>query len=217
MSAFAKPLRLGDTAPDFSQETTIGPINFHEWIGDSWCILFSHPKAYTPVCTTELGYMASLQGEFAQRNTKIIAISCDPVEDNLGWSKDIKEVSGNDVNYPIICDGDRRVATIYNMLMADEADLAMPATVRSVFIVGPDKKIKLTITYPPSTGRNFDEVIRVLDSLQLTADRKLATPVNWKQGEKCVVLPSVSDADATAMFGSFDKVKPYLRFTDAPK
>ena len=147
---------------------------------------------------------------------QILAISCDPVEDNLGWSKDIKEVSGNEVNYPIICDGDRSVATTYNMLMDDEGDVTMPATVRSVFIISPDKKIKLTLTYPPSTGRNFDEVIRVLDSLQLTANRKLATPVNWKQGEQCVILPTVSNDTATEMFGSFTTVKPYLRMVDAP-
>lgn len=214
MAAFTRPLRLGDIAPDFTQETTVGSINFHEWIGNDWCILFSHPKAYTPVCTTELGCMASLQGEFAKRNTKIIAISCDPVQDNLGWSKDIKEVSGNDIGYPIICDSDRRVATAYNMLMEYGADLA---TVRSVFIIGPDKKIKLMIVYPPSTGRNFNEIVRVLDSLQLTANHKLATPVNWKPGEKCVVLPTVSDSDATQAFGTFEKVKPYLRYTDAPK
>ncbi|CAM9122586.1 unnamed protein product, partial [Ectocarpus fasciculatus] len=209
-------LRIGDTVPNFTQDTTEGKLNFHEFIEGSWSILFSHPKAFTPVCTTELGFMAGMAGEFQKRDTKIIAISCDPVEDNKNWSKDIKDVTGNAVNYPIICDADRHVAVQFNMLMEDETD-GMPATVRSVFIVGPDKKIKLTLTYPPSTGRNFNEIVRALDSLQLTHNEKLATPVNWKVGEKCVVLPTVSNEDATAKYGTFDAVKPYLRYVDFKK
>eukprot|EP00602_Paraphysomonas_sp_CaronLab_P004662 CAMPEP_0185018632 /NCGR_PEP_ID=MMETSP1103-20130426/1290_1 /TAXON_ID=36769 /ORGANISM="Paraphysomonas bandaiensis, Strain Caron Lab Isolate" /LENGTH=197 /DNA_ID=CAMNT_0027548503 /DNA_START=225 /DNA_END=818 /DNA_ORIENTATION=- len=195
----------------------MGTINFHEWIGDSWCILFSHPRAFTPVCTTELGYMAKIKSEFDKRGVKIAAVSVDSVEDDLKWSEDIKDVKGHEVNYPIIADMDRTVCEKYGMLMSeDDISGAPPATVRSVFVIGPDKKIKLTITYPPSTGRNFDEVLRVVDSLQLTHNRKLATPVNWNQGEKCVILPTVNDDDAKKMFGSFDAVKPYLRMVDPP-
>ncbi|CAM9569206.1 unnamed protein product [Ectocarpus fasciculatus] len=210
------PLRLGDTVPNFTQNTTDGPIDFHEWIEGSWVVLCSHPKAYTPVCTTELGFMAGIAGDFEQRNTKIIAISCDSVEDNNGWKSDIAEVTGHEVKYPIISDADRHVSILYNMLMEDEHEVGMPATVRSVFIIGPDKKLKLTLTYPPSTGRNFAEIIRVLDSLQLTMNKKLATPVNWEPGQKCVVLPSVSNEDANAQYGSFEAPKPYIRFVNAP-
>lgn len=210
------PLRLGDTAPDFTQDTTNGVINFHEWAEGSWVVMCSHPKAYTPVCTTELGFMAGIAGDFESRGAKLIAISCDSVADNNGWKGDISDVTGHTVNYPIICDRDRHVSIAYNMLMEDEHEVGMPATVRSVFIIGPDKKIKLTLTYPPSTGRNFIEIIRVLDSLQLTMNKKLATPVNWEAGEKCVVLPTVSNDDATAMFGAFVAPKPYIRFVEAP-
>lgn len=210
MSSFARSLRLGDTAPDFTANSTMGTINFHEWLGDSWAILCSHPKAFTPVCTTELGHLASIKSEFDRRGVKVAAISCDPVEDDLAWSEDIKEVGGTAVNYPIIADGDRSVATTYGMLM-DGEEVGMPVTVRSVFVIGPDRKIKLTITYPPSTGRNFHEILRVIDSLQLTHNKKLATPVNWVEGQKCVILPTVSNDAATEMFGSFETVKPYLR------
>ena len=210
-------LRLGDTVPDFTQDSTDGPIHFHDWIEGSWAIMCSHPKAYTPVCTTELGSLAGMSEQFERRGVKLCAISCDNVADNNGWKNDIAEVTGHTVNYPIICDADRHVCIAYNMLMEDEHEVGMPATVRSVFIIGPDKKLKLTLTYPPSTGRNFHEIIRVLDSLQLTMNQKLATPVNWEAGQKCVVLPSVSNEDAVAKFGSFEAPKPYIRFVDAPK
>jgi len=206
----ARPLRLGDEAPNFQAETTQGPMDFHKWLDGSWAIICSHPKAFTPVCTTELGHLASLMPEFDARGVKVCAVSCDAVADDLVWSEDIKEVSGSTVTYPIIADGNRNVATTYGMLMAGE-DMAMPATVRSVFVIGADKKIKLTITYPPSTGRNFAEILRVIDSLQLTANEQLATPVNWQVGEKCVISPTVSNEDATKKYGSFETIKPYLR------
>mmetsp|Transcript_25405 Transcript_25405/g.37456 ORF Transcript_25405/g.37456 Transcript_25405/m.37456 type:complete len:221 (+) Transcript_25405:72-734(+) len=214
MATFARGLRLGDVAPNFEAETTDGPMNFHDWIGSQWAILCSHPKAFTPVCTTELGRMARLKPEFDRRGVKVCAISCDSVEEDIAWSEDIKEVGGCAVNFPIIADRDRSIVTTYGMLMDDEEVIGAPATVRSVFVIGPDKKIKLIITYPPSTGRNFDEILRVIDSLQLTHAKKLATPVNWNVGDRCVILPSVTDEAAMEMFGSFEAVKPYLRTID---
>src|SRR5436190_10645872 len=192
-------LRINETAPDFTAETTQGTIHFHEWIGDSWAILFSHPKDYTPVCTTELGYMAGLEDEFRKRSTKIIGLSVDPVGAHAGWLQDIKDVSGNEVRYPIIADHDLNVAKLYNMLPADAGETsegrtaATNATVRTVYLIGPDKKIKLTLSYPMSTGRNFDEILRVLDSIQLTAKHKVATPVNWKSGDDVIILPAVTE------------------------
>ena len=218
------PLRIGDEAPDFSAETTEGNINFHEWIGDGWAILFSHPKDFTPVCTTELGYMAGLKPEFDKRNCKIIGLSIDSVEDHSGWLKDIEETQGHAVNYPIIGDTDLKVAKLYDMIhpnasgKARERTAADNATIRSVFIIGPDKLIKLILTYPMSTGRNFDEVLRVLDSIQLTAKHKVATPVNWKQGEDVIIVPAVSDADAKQKFPEGWKApRPYLRIVKQPK
>ena len=217
-------LRINDEAPDFQAETTEGTINFHEWIGDGWAILCSHPKDFTPVCTTELGYMAGLKPEFDKRNCKIIGISVDPVENHLAWSKDIEETQGHAVNYPLIGDPELKVAKLYEMLPAAAGDssegrtAADNATVRSVFLVGPDKKIKLSLTYPMSTGRNFDEVLRVLDSCQLTAKHKVATPVNWKQGEDVIIVPAVSDAEAKETYPDGWKApKPYLRFVPQPK
>jgi alkyl hydroperoxide reductase subunit AhpC len=216
-------LSIGSDAPNFTAQTTQGEIDFHEWIGDSWAILFSHPKNYTPVCTTELGYMAGLKDEFARRNTKIIGLSVDRLEDHHGWMQDIEEVSGNKVDYPLIADHDLKVAKLYNMLPADAGDTAegrtaaTNATVRTVYIIGPDKKIKAMLIYPMSTGRNFDEVLRLLDSIQLTAKHSVATPVNWKQGEDCIIVPSVSDEDARAKFpGGWETVKPYLRRVKQP-
>jgi alkyl hydroperoxide reductase subunit AhpC len=220
----AMSLRINDTAPNFVAQTTEGKIDFHEWIGDRYAILFSHPKDFTPVCTTELGYMAGLAGEFAKRNTKIIGLSVDPVENHQKWSKDIEETQGHAVNYPMIGDTDLAVSKLYNMLPAEEPGTsegrtaATNATVRTVFIIGPDKKIKLMLTYPMSTGRNFDEVLRVLDSIQLTAKHQVATPVNWKFGEDCIIVPSVSDEDAKAKFpGGWKTLKPYLRVVPQPK
>jgi alkyl hydroperoxide reductase subunit AhpC len=216
-------LRINDTAPDFSAQTTHGPINFHEWIGDSWAILFSHPKDFTPVCTTELGYMAGIEKHFAERNTKLIGLSVDPVENHTKWAADIQETQGHAVKYPMIGDTDLKVAKLYNMLPAEEPGTsegrtaATNATVRSVFIVGPDKKIKLMLTYPMTTGRNFDEILRVLDSLQLTAKHKVATPANWKPGEDVIIAGSVSDEDAKKLFPNGWKApKPYLRITKQP-
>ena len=216
-------LRINDEAPNFTAETTAGKINFHEWLGDSWGILFSHPKDFTPVCTTELGYMAKLQPEFTKRNTKIIGLSVDPVDDHQKWSKDIEETQGAKVDYPMIGDKDLAVAKLYNMLPAEEGGTsegrtaATNATVRSVFIIGPDKKIKLMLTYPMTTGRNFDEILRVLDSMQLTAKHKVATPVNWKSGEDVIIVPSVSDDEAKKLFPSgWKALKPYLRLTKQP-
>jgi thioredoxin-dependent peroxiredoxin len=216
-------LRLNNTAPNFTAETTEGKIDFHNWIGDSWCILFSHPKDFTPVCSTELGYMAGLKDEFAKRNCKIIGLSVDPVDDHTRWAKDIEDVSGNKLNYPVIGDKNLEVSKLYDMLPAESGDSSegrTPAdnqTVRNVFVIGPDKKVKLILVYPMTTGRNFDEVLRVLDSMQLTAAHKVATPVNWKPGDDVIIVTSVSDADAKKTFaGGFRKVKPYLRFTKQP-
>ena len=207
-------IRLGDTAPDFTAETTEGTINFHEWLGDGWGILFSHPKDYTPVCTTELGRVANLKGEFDKRNVKVIAVSVDPLESHKGWIKDINETQSCTMNYPIIADPDRNVATIYGMIHPNALD---NLTVRSVFIIGPDKKVKLQLTYPASTGRNFDEIMRVIDSLQLTANYQVATPADWKQGDDCVVVPAIKTEDIPAKFPKgFKEVKPYLRMTPQP-
>lgn len=207
-------LRLGDTAPDFTADTTEGEITFHNWLGDGWGVLFSHPADYTPVCTTELGMAAKLKGEFEKRNAKIIAISVDPVDSHKGWINDINETQACTVNYPIIADPDRKVAELYDMIHPN-ADAT--ATVRSVFIIGPDKKIKLTLTYPASTGRNFAELLRVIDSLQLTARHKVATPVNWEDGQDCIVVPAVKDEEIPALFPKgVRRVKPYLRFTPQP-
>jgi alkyl hydroperoxide reductase subunit AhpC len=217
-------LRINDTAPDFTAETTEGEISFHNWIGDNYAILFSHPKDFTPVCTTELGYMASLKAEFDKRNTKVIGLSVDPVANHKEWSSDIEETQGHKVNYPMIGDTDLVVSKLYNMLPADEEGTseertaATNATVRTVFIIGPDKKIKLMLTYPMSTGRNFDEVLRVLDSIQLTAEYKVATPVNWKNGEDCIIVPAVSDEEAKVKFpGGWKTIKSYLRIVPQPK
>jgi alkyl hydroperoxide reductase subunit AhpC len=216
-------LRINDTAPNFKAQTTQGPIDFHQWIGDKWAILFSHPKDFTPVCTTELGYMAKIEPEFTKRSAKLIGLSIDPVESHKGWVKDIEETQGATVKYPMIADTDLAVAKLYNMLPADEAGgaagrtAATNATVRSVFIIGPDKKIKLMLTYPMTTGRNFDEILRALDSIQLTAKHKVATPVNWKQGEDVIISGSVSDEDAKKIYPAGWKApKPYLRIVKQP-
>jgi len=207
-------LRLGDTAPDFQAQTTEGAIAFHDWIGDGWAVLFSHPKDYTPVCTTELGAVAKLKGEFAKRNVKVVGLSVDTLKDHEGWSKDIEETQGTALNFPLIDDSERKVSDLYDMIHPN-ADNTF--TVRSVFVIGPDKQIKLTITYPASTGRNFDEILRVIDSLQLTADYKVATPVNWKDGEDVIIVPTISDEDAKAKFPKgFTAIKPYLRVTPQP-
>ncbi len=206
--------RLGDVAPDFSAVTTEGPIQFHQWLANSWGVLFSHPADYTPVCTTELGMVAKIKDAFAKRNVKVIAVSVDPLDSHQGWIRDINETQRVTMNFPIIADADRKVATAYDMIHPNADD---KATVRSVFIIGPDKKIKLTLTYPASTGRNFAEILRVIDSLQLTAHHKVATPADWKQGEDCIVSPSVSDADAQKLFPKgVRRVKPYLRYTPQP-
>ena len=216
-------LSIGSIAPDFTAESTDGEINFHEWIGDNWAILFSHPKAFTPVCTTELGYMAGLGEEFAKRGTKIAGLSVDANEDNKGWLRDIEEVSGNKVDYPIISDEDLTVAKLYNMLPADAGDTAAGrtaannATVRTVYIIGPDKKIRAMLLYPMSSGRNFDEVLRLLDSLQLSAKHTVATPVNWKPGDDVIIPTSVSDDDAKKKYPQgFKTHKPYLRTVSQP-
>ncbi len=216
-------LSIGSTAPDFTAESTQGKIHFHDWIGDGWAILFSHPKAFTPVCTTELGYMAGLKDEFAKRNTKIIGLSVDSSDDNKRWLPDIEEVSGNKVEYPVIGDNDLNVAKLYNMLPADESGssegrtAANNATVRTVYMIGPDKKIRAMLLYPMSSGRNFDEVLRLLDSVQLTESKGVATPVNWKQGDDVIVPPSVNDEDARKKFGDFETIKPYLRKIPQPQ
>ena len=217
-------LRIGNEAPDFTAETTEGTINFHDWIGDGWAILFSHPKDFTPVCTTELGYMAGLKPEFDKRNCKIVGLSVDAVDNHAKWSKDIEETQGHAVNYPLIGDTELKVAKLYDMLPADAGDTsegrtpADNATVRSVFLIGPDKTIKAMLTYPMSTGRNFDEVLRLLDSCQLTAKHKVATPVNWKQGDKVIIVPAVSDEDAKAKFpGGWESPKPYIRIVPQPE
>ncbi|HSV58145.1 MAG TPA: peroxiredoxin [Variovorax sp.] len=216
-------LRINDLTPDFTATTTQGPIKFHDWIGDGWAILFSHPKDFTPVCTTELGYMAKIEPEFTKRNTKLIGLSVDPVDAHERWSKDIEETQGYLPKYPMIGDTDLSVSKLYNMLPAEEPGTsegrtaATNATVRSVFIVGPDKRIKLMLTYPMTTGRNFDEILRVLDSMQLTAKHKVATPVNWKSGEDVIIAGSVSDDDAKKLFpGGWNAPKPYLRVVKQP-
>jgi alkyl hydroperoxide reductase subunit AhpC len=207
-------IRLGDVAPDFEAQTTEGPLRFHEWLGNGWGILFSHPKDFTPVCTTELGEVARLKPEFAKRNTKVLALSVDSVEDHQRWSADIEETQGTRPNYPLIADPDRKIATLYDMIHPNANDTL---TVRSVYIIAPDKKVKLTLTYPASTGRNFDEILRVLDSLQLTANHSVATPVNWQDGQDVIVVPSLSDAQAREKFPKgFRVVKPYLRITPQP-
>ncbi len=216
-------LSLGDTAPDFTAETTEGTINFYEWLGDSWAVLFSHPKNFTPVCTTELGYMAAIEPEFARRGVKIIGLSVDPVEKHAAWAADIEETQGTAPNYPIIGDSDFNVSKLYGMLPASvEGDPAgrTPAdnqTVRNVFVIGPDKKVKLILIYPMTTGRNFDEVLRVIDSLQLTAKHKVSTPVNWHPGEDVIIAGSVSDEQAKEIFGEWESPKPYIRIVPAPK
>jgi alkyl hydroperoxide reductase subunit AhpC len=218
----AMGLRINDTAPDFTADTTKGRINFHEWIGDGWAVLFSHPKNFTPVCTTELGTMAGIADEFAKRGVKIIGISVDPVESHDKWKADIKTATGFDVDYPLIGDKDLAVAKLYDMLPADAGSSsegrtpADNATVRSVYVIGPDKKIKLVLTYPMTTGRNFNEILRAIDSMQLTAKHQVATPANWNQGEDVIVVPAVSDDDATQRFGSFERVLPYLRKVKQP-
>ncbi|HEX8549840.1 MAG TPA: peroxiredoxin [Cytophagaceae bacterium] len=207
-------LRLGDIAPDFSAETSEGPIKFHEWLGDSWAVLFSHPKDYTPVCTTELGMVARFKEKFASRGTKVIAVSVDPLDSHRGWINDINETQNCIVDYPIIADPDREVANLYDMIHPNASETA---TVRSVFVIGPDKKIKLTLTYPASTGRNFDEILRVIDSLQLTANYSVATPANWKDGEDVVITPAVKNEEIAAKFPKGHTViKPYLRMTPQP-
>lgn len=207
-------LRLGDTAPDFTQDSTEGPINFHEWAGDSWVVLFSHPRDFTPVCTTELGYTAKLVPEFAKRNVKVIGLSVDPVDDHKAWAGDILETQGQKLNFPLLADSDRKVSDLYDMIHPNANDTL---TVRSVFIIDPNKKIRLTLTYPASTGRNFDEILRTIDSLQLTDGYKVATPVNWKHGEDVIIVPSLSNEDAKKLFPQgWDEQKPYLRVTKQP-
>ena len=207
-------LRLGDLAPDFKAETTEGTISFHEWLGNSWGLLFSHPSDYTPVCTTELGATSKLKSEFDKRDVKVLAISVDGLESHQGWIKDINETQNTYVNFPIIADPDKKIAELYDMIHPNASE---KFTVRSVFVIGPDKKIKLTLTYPASTGRNFDEIIRVLDSLQLTANYSVATPANWKDGEDVIIVPAIKDEDIPAKFPKgYTKIKPYLRTTPQP-
>jgi len=207
-------IRLGDQAPNFTAQTSEGEINFHEWLGDSWGVLFSHPADYTPVCTTELGAAAKYKSEFDKRNVKVMALSVDGLESHRGWIGDINETQNTTVNFPIIADEDRKVSSLYDMIHPNSDD---KLTVRSVFVIGPDKKVKLTITYPASTGRNFDELLRVIDSLQLTAYHKVATPVNWKTGDDCVIVPAVTNEQADKLFPKgYKQVKPYLRMTPQP-
>ncbi|HTG91095.1 MAG TPA: peroxiredoxin [Pyrinomonadaceae bacterium] len=207
-------LRLGDIAPDFTAETTEGPIRFHEWIGDSWAVLFSHPKDFTPVCTTELGYVAKCKPDFEKRGVKVIGLSVDQTDSHKKWAEDIKETQGTALNFPVIADPDHKIAELYDMIHPEISDVF---TVRSVFVIGPDKKVKLMITYPASTGRNFDEILRVIDSLQLTAKYSVATPVNWKDGEDVIIVPSLSDEAAKEKFpGGWRAPKPYLRITEQP-
>ncbi len=217
-------LRIGSKAPDFEADTTVGPIKFHDYVGEGWAILFSHPKDFTPVCTTELGYMAGLKAEFDKRNCKIIGLSVDPVDDHSRWSRDIQETQGHAVNYPLIGDSELKVARLYDMLPADAGATsqgrtpAQNATVRTVFLIGPDKKIRMSLTYPMSTRRNFDEVLRVLDSIQLTAKHPIATPVNWKPGEEVIIAPTLSDEDARKKFPiGWKTPKPYLRIVSQPQ
>jgi thioredoxin-dependent peroxiredoxin len=215
-------LTLGSTAPDFEAETTEGKINFHDWIGDSWAVLFSHPKSFTPVCTTELGYMARIEPEFARRGVKVIGLSVDSLDKNEGWAEDIAETQGFAPNYPIISDSDFNVAKLYGMLAAEtegDSGARTPAdnqTVRNVFVIGPDKKIKLILVYPMTTGRNFDEVLRVIDSLQLTAKYKVATPAQWQQGDKVIIAGSVNNEQAKELFGEWEEPKPYIRIVPQP-
>jgi alkyl hydroperoxide reductase subunit AhpC len=216
-------LRINDIAPDFTAETTHGTIRFHEWIGDNWAVLFSHPKDFTPVCTTELGAVAALDEQFAARGAKVIGLSVDPVSDHGRWAKDIEDVTGHAVKYPLIGDPELKIAKLYDMLPADVGDScegrtpANNATARAVFLIGPDKRIKLTLTYPMTTGRNFDEIIRVLDSIQLTAKHRVATPANWKHGEEVIITGAVSNEEADKIFPGYKTVKPYLRTTAQPK
>ena len=216
-------LRINDIAPDFTAETTQGPIQFHEWIGNNWAVLFSHPKDFTPVCTTELGAVAGLEKKFADRGAKVIGLSVDPVESHGKWAQDIRDVSGHKVNYPIIGDTELKVAKLYDMLPADAGDSsegrtpALNAPVRTVFVIGPDKRIKLTLAYPMTTGHNFDEIIRVLDSMLLTSEHKVATPADWKQGDDVIITSAVSDEEAKTAFPGYKTVKPYLRTTKQPK
>jgi thioredoxin-dependent peroxiredoxin len=208
-------LQIGDIAPDFTADTTEGKIHFHEWINGAWCVLFSHPKNFTPVCTTELGYTAKLKPEFDKRGVKVIGLSCDPVDAHHKWAQDIEETQGYAPNFPMIADADRTVANLYGMIHPNASDTV---TVRSVFVIGPDKKVKLSLTYPASTGRNFDEILRVIDSLQLTAKSQVATPVNWKQGEDVIIVPAVSDEEAKKKFPEgWKTLKPYLRLVPQPK
>jgi alkyl hydroperoxide reductase subunit AhpC len=208
-------IRLGDIAPDFTAVTTEGTVKFHDWIGDSWAVLFSHPKDFTPVCTTELGSLAGLKSEFDKRNVKVIGLSVDPIESHERWAADIKETQGNALNFPVIADGDRKVSDLYDMIHPNANDTL---TVRSVFVIGPDKKVKLTLTYPASTGRNFAELLRVIDSLQLTAKHSVATPANWMHGEDVIIVPSVSNEDAKKKFpGGWRELKPYLRLVPQPQ
>jgi thioredoxin-dependent peroxiredoxin len=215
-------LALGDEAPDFQAQTTEGPISFHDWIGDGWAVLFSHPKDFTPVCTTELGYMAAIKPEFDKRGVKIIGLSVDPTDQHEKWADDIEETQGTRPNYPIIGDGDFNVSKLYGMLPADvsgdpaDRTPALNQTVRNVFVIGPDKKVKLILVYPMTTGRNFDEVLRVIDSLQLTANHKVSTPVNWKQGEDVIIAGSVSNDEARELFGEWQEPKPYIRIVPQP-
>ena len=207
-------VRLGDIAPDFTAETTEGPVSFHSWMADGWAVLFSHPKDFTPVCTTELGRVAKLKPEFAKRNVKVIGLSVDPLGSHKDWARDIEETQGAALNFPLIADSDKKVSNLYDMIHPNANDTQ---TVRSVFVIGPDKKVKLMLTYPASTGRNFDELLRVIDSLQLTARYKVATPADWKHGQDVIIVPSVSDADAKTLFpGGFNTVKPYLRLVKQP-
>jgi thioredoxin-dependent peroxiredoxin len=207
-------LRIGEVVPDFTAETTEGAIKFHEWIGDNWAILFSHPKNFTPVCTTELGYMAGLKPEFEKRKVKIIGLSVDTVDSHKKWADDIEETQGNAVNFPVIADPEQKVARLYDMIHPEVSDIF---TIRSVFVIGPDKKVKAMITYPASTGRNFDEILRLVDSVQLTAKHSVATPVNWKQGEDCIIVPALSDEQAKEKFpGGWKTLKPYLRIVSQP-
>jgi alkyl hydroperoxide reductase subunit AhpC len=216
-------LRINDTAPDFTAETTQGQIHFHEWIGDGWAVLFSHPKDFTPVCTTELGAVAGLEGEFARRGAKVIGLSVDPIDSHAKWAQDIEDVGGHKVNYPLIGDPELKIAKLYDMLPGDAGETsdgrtpAQNAPVRTVFVVGPDKRIKLHLSYPMTTGRNFDEVLRVLDSMQLTARHRVATPANWKQGEDVIITGAVSNEEADKIFPGYKTVKPYLRTTAQPQ
>jgi len=207
-------IRLGDTAPDFTADSTAGSISFHDYLGDSWGILFSHPKDYTPVCTTELGRVAALKPEFDRRGVKVVGLSVDTVEDHKGWAKDIEETQGTALNFPLLADPERKVADAYDMIHPKALNTL---TVRSVFVIAPDKTVKLTLTYPASTGRNFDELLRVIDSLQLTANQSLATPADWKPGQDVIISPGVSDEEAAKRFPGYTTVKPYLRTTPAPK